>query len=312
MSAGVKDTERCSPNLSEISSKSDELRVDVMEFLRSRYEDFDSRLDETSMLHKRWEQLSSTFDSTRTLIQDEIDSKTCSTVELAENSGILEKVNATLAVLSQLIRVHKLHQTVNNLLTCKDFTQAIVELQQMREALNTLQRDLPQLNIIKILNIEYTTLAQSLKHLMTEQWNSVVNISKQESGDVQTITFNIQTLQNRNHLSELCKALHSEEMLKLKLGSFADSLKMAFHWIVNYPKSVVTEETSANTLSVCVKRTASSTSPSWPSSVYKQLYRLLKPLAHRLLSIPLNSGGGINTTRYCYGCTPRTVCYSLY
>jgi len=26
--------------------------------------------------------------------------------------------------------------------------------------------------------------------------------------------------------------------------------------------------------------------------VYKQLYRLLKPLAHRLLSIPLNSGEG--------------------
>jgi len=43
---------------------------------------------------------------------------------------------------------------------------------------------------LKILNIEYTTLAQSLKHLMTEQWNSVVNISKQESGG-NTITSHI-------------------------------------------------------------------------------------------------------------------------
>lgn len=64
--------DRCNPDLTRLATQSDELQLEVMTFLKSKYVDFDGWLDKTGSLHKRYDQLNAAMSSTSQLIQNEV------------------------------------------------------------------------------------------------------------------------------------------------------------------------------------------------------------------------------------------------
>lgn len=70
--AGIDGGERCLPDLALLAAQSDELKLEISTFLKSKYSDFDSWLDKTSVLHKRYEQLNVTLNSTSQLVHAEV------------------------------------------------------------------------------------------------------------------------------------------------------------------------------------------------------------------------------------------------
>ena len=70
--SGIDDGPRCTPDLDKLTAQSDELKLEIMTFLKSKYADFDAWLDKTCVLYKRWEQLNNQLTSTSTMVQSEV------------------------------------------------------------------------------------------------------------------------------------------------------------------------------------------------------------------------------------------------
>ena len=70
--SGIDDGPRCTPDLDKLTAQSDELKLEIMTFLKSKYADFDAWLDKTCVLYKRWEQLNNQLTSTSTMVQNEV------------------------------------------------------------------------------------------------------------------------------------------------------------------------------------------------------------------------------------------------
>lgn len=64
--------ERCDADLAKLSTQSDELKLEIMTFLKGKYADFDVWLDKTSVLHRRYEQLNTILNSTSQLVNSEV------------------------------------------------------------------------------------------------------------------------------------------------------------------------------------------------------------------------------------------------
>ncbi|XP_067941918.1 centromere/kinetochore protein zw10 homolog [Watersipora subatra] len=278
--AGLDGGERCTANLDQLSTQSDELRLDVMTFLKSKYEDFDAWLDKTSSLFKRHEQLHTSMRSTSQLIQSQLEAKR-QPAGYAGATAELDKVTETLHVLELLLEAHKLQQLMQEQLAQKDYCESSSSLSKMKDCLDRLDHGPPGLTIVKALRVEQTLLAETLRQAMTDDWISFMRVSKPNSSSEEDniVTFTINKSKSSDRLVGLYKTLHSEGLLKLRLKPLAEAITLCFDWIVNHPKTSVTEELTDVSMCLTVTRTTKSVSPSAPSVVFKSLYNLIKSLA---------------------------------
>lgn len=303
-SSGKLEKEDLSGKICKLSRKVQDTKVEVCDFMRSKYKDFLPNLQGSEELMEQVGELSRELDSLKNCIDTEVQQNVHTSVtEFGDLKQQLQKNTVVISLLGYLKEFHSAMDDYTEALIAMKYVEAAEQLKKARDSVAFLKqwKD-AQLPLLSVLNSELNIQRENLLYHLGLEWNRLVvwtlpNTSKDGAGvhSFQKVALNLSTGckedgepgdQTELHAVLQALALHGELQYRLKIFSQA-LLKYVLRPLVVYPSlSVYVSKQKDEGLVLTLQHTdlVDPNAPS-PALVYSHLLPVLKTLHSHLLHV---------------------------
>lgn len=295
-SSGKLEKEDLSGKICKLSRKVQDTKVEVCDFMKSKYKDFLPNLQDSEELMEQVGDLSRELDTIKNCIDTEVQhSVHTSVTEFSDLKQQLDKNIVVISLLGHLKEFHSAMDECSEALSQMKYVEAAEQLKKARDSVARLKQ-WKELPLLSELNSELNIQRENLLYHLGLEWSRLVvwTPPSKDGADLQMVKLNLRTdgdeeeaeRESLLHCVLQALALHGELQYRLKLFSQA-LLKYVLRPLVVSPSLsvyVTRQKGEGLVLALQRKKAELSDTPS-PSLVYGRLEPVFKTLHSHLLYV---------------------------